>query len=96
MIGLYRSILEEHISIAIKSVDTCVGAIKSEDDDIVEVIEEEKYQPRWRTPFCVQETVNLADPHVSFNETVTVASFPSEAEETANELSLTGKPRCHY
>lgn len=72
---------------ATKSADYCAG-----DSDSVY---EEKYRPNKN--HRVQEYINLANPHVSFKETVTVVEFPNEVDETteneSSETSLTGKLR---
>lgn len=77
--------MEETISIATKSADYCPGGSDS--------VGEEKYRPNKN--HSVQEYINLANPHVSFKETVTVVEFPNEVDETikneSSETSLTGE-----
>lgn len=86
MIQLNRSIMEETVSIAFKPKNSnragrrTSAECESLDsaDELAEVNPkvEEKHDPNsLENPVHIEEFVNLADQHVSFNDTVTVVNF---------------------
>lgn len=109
LISLNRSILEETVSSVDeprnRSIESGNASTDSAGSEVARVDEEEieeKYRPNgnlfhsYRTPFHVENFINLAEQRVSFKQAVTVVHFSNDMEEVPvvqpSFKPLTGEP----